>query len=88
LTFPYLKKNHFFIIYGRDGSSHRPKDLGVVSTSFILVPVRSSREKKGIYRTFERFSCIFIHIHNAPKTDVAGLEEKKLISIIYAIDFL
>jgi hypothetical protein len=29
--------------------------------------------KEGIYRTFERFSCLIIHIHNAPKTDVAGL---------------
>jgi hypothetical protein len=45
MTFPYLKKN-VFIIYGRNGSSNRPKDLGVVSASFILVPVCSSREKK------------------------------------------
>jgi hypothetical protein len=46
IDFPVFKKKTFFIIYGRDGSSHRPKDLGVVSASFIFVPVCSSREKK------------------------------------------
>jgi hypothetical protein len=51
----------FFSIYGRDGSSHRPKDLGVVSASFILVPVCSSREKKELTAFLKDFLVLLFN---------------------------